>query len=202
MSKRLIVAAVAILFSGLTACKRTDKASTGEAVKSADVMRQEVTALEDSIDLHWNKMIRSDDEKIDYLSLLLTELDYAGAYDKRQIAELNQMQKSLKSKRFVKEDMGNHERILSYDNATDSLLYKVRLVAYSSTIKEKFPRIDLLLEDIKVKDDSIIFYRADYDKRVKAYNQYLQDNKKPLSKVDPAYANAAPKPLFQLGVSQ
>jgi hypothetical protein len=199
MSKRLMVAAVAILLSGLTACKRTDKASAGEAVKSAEVMRQEVTALEDSIDLHWNKMIRSDDEKIDYLNLLLAELDYAGAYDKQQIAELNKMQQSLKSKRFGKEDMGHHERILSYDNATDSLLYRIRLLAYSSTVKEKYPRIDLLLEDIKVKDDSIIFYRADYDKRIKAYNQYLQDHKKTLSKVDPAYDTAAPKRLFQLG---
>lgn len=189
-----------ILFTVMlyTACTRTEKPADSRGNESADALVKRTEALQDSIDLYWDKMIRSDDEKIENVKLLLDELAYSKHYDKQKLADMYNLQASMKEKRYNHEDLQTKENVFKYDQVTDSLMAGINQLSETAPNKEKNPRIDLLLSYIRAADDSALLYRVSYDKQVKEFNKYAKENKKQLKKLGQPYASLEQKPMFQL----
>lgn len=184
---------LALLLTAGACSKTADKKAP--AGKPADVatLQREYTALRDSLDGRWARMMASDDEKIFFQKRLLDEISYVPGADVTAINRLRAANERLKARRYEQATMQS-DSIDSYDSAQDALLVPLRELASPHITAGKRPAIGELVEAIQRNHDSVVRYRLLYDQTARDYNTWLQQHASQL----PAAAGAKPVPLFSL----
>jgi len=172
----------------------TDKKGSKDTQKTA----LEYQSLQDSVNVSWQNMIKSDDQKISDIKRLLDEVSYTKKYNLFLHDSLLQLHKTLSLKRYTQRSMSESKLIDAYDNATDSIVKGVfRLVKTTPSIAQ-YPMAVNLMEEIIAADNNVVIYRVKYDNWAKTYNIFVNRNKEKLTKI-----NSTPLvekyPLFTLG---
>ncbi len=149
---------------------------------------------QDSLRNAWQVMMHDDDQKLDALQQLLTEL--------RNVAntpELNRYEdqlRQLKKIRYTRKSMSNADVIEEYDFASVALVREIVNTAEVSSGYTANVRVQALVEEIRLAEERIDNYRADYDDLVNHYNAFIEANKSYLSK--PYRDSLEKKPMFQI----
>lgn len=198
--KRLIFLALAALLLGggwLTSCK-TDRAKTAANPAAVAAVKAQFGVLRDSVDVHWQQMISSDDQKVGTTRLLLQELAGQRSVDKAQLAALARANDRLRPLRYDQATMAESARIDRYDAAQDSVLHALYPVAAPGG-QAPTEQIKNFTEGIQQADNAVVGYRVGYDRAAKAYNDYLRLHREELSTLGGQYAALQPLPLFTLG---
>ncbi len=195
----ILALAAALGGAGLAACK-TDRAKTAANTSPAAVaaVKAQFEVLRDSVDVKWQQMMLSDDQKVGTTRLLLQELAQQRAADQAQVAALTQANARLKPLRYDQTTMAESARIDRYDAAQDSVLHALYLAAAPDG-KAPTDQIRDFTEGIQQADQAVVGYRVGYDRAAKAYNDYLQLHREKLATLGGEYAALRPLPLFTLG---
>ena len=197
--KSLLCASLLVL-AVLPMCKPdTSKstATTTDSPASPAAVRAQFDILRDSTDVSWQRMMASDDKKIDDLRELLQDLSkYPGA-NQPQLASLRAARARLPRQRYDRRTMASSALIDHYDAAQDSVLKTVLPLAAPDG-NAPSERVRDYVESIQQADAEVLGYRARYDRAAKAYNAYLQVHSAELQKLGSKYAGLQPLPLFEL----
>jgi len=153
--------------------------------------------LRDSADKAWDKMIKSDDQKVDDLARLLQEISYCKKYNALLLDSLNEVVKTLKDKRYKQLTMLSPE-IDQYDELTNLVISRVKYLARTTGELKSHPIAETLFNDIAAADNDVVRYRSLYDHFAMEYNDFLDKNKELLGE----NVNDFPKlPLFSVIVN-
>lgn len=176
-------------------CTRPDD---GNVVYSTeDYVTENYLAYQDSLVHAWNMMISDDNDKLSSLHELLGELRNAGdASNEYVLVKFEERLSQLHRIRYTQKSMSNADVIEEYDFASTSLVREVLALAESGSAFPTHFRIQQLVEEIRLAEERIENYRADYDDLVTHYNFFLEINKKHLGQVN--RDSLRKKPLFQL----
>jgi hypothetical protein len=201
MKKIVGLALLAAITLSLPTCKPdTAKTAADTAAKdpsSPAEMRAQFDILRDSANVSWQRMIASDDKKIDDLRELLQDLSkYPGA-NQAQLAALRTANARFKTLRYSRQSMASSPLIDRYDAAQDSVLKQVYPLA-APVGDAPSPRVRDYLEAIQQADAEVVRYRARYDRAAKTYNAYLQVHGEELPKLGSGYQGLQPLPLFEV----
>ena len=199
MNRLLFLALVAVLSSaGLAGCKtdRTKTATLNPA--SVAAVKAQLDVLRDSVDMKWQQMISSDDQKLGTTRLLLKELVGQRGVDAAQVAALARANDRLKRLRYDQATMAESARIDQYDAAQDSVLHGLYPVAAPNG-NAPTAQIRDFTEGIQQADAAVVGLRVGYDRAAKAYNNYLRLHQQELSTLGGKYATLQPLPLFTIG---
>ena len=201
MKKRIYLALLGAALT-LPTCKpdtaktATDTAAVRNPASPAEV-RAQFDILRDSADLSWQRMMTSDDKKIDDLRQLLQDLSkYPGA-NQAQLEGLRVARAHLKAQRYSRQSMASSPLIDRYDAAQDSVLKAVYPLAAPGG-NAPSAQVRDYVEAIQQADANVVRYRGHYDRAAKAYNAYLQVHGAELAKLGSKYASLQPLPLFEV----
>ncbi|HVD99140.1 MAG TPA: hypothetical protein VNB90_13110 [Cytophagaceae bacterium] len=163
------------------------------AINASSTLR----TLRDSADKAWDKMIKSDDQKVDDLARLLQEISYCKKYNALLLDSLNEVVKTLKDKRYKQLTMLSPE-IDQYDELTNLVISRVKYLARTTGELKSHPIAETLFNDIAAADNDVVRYRSLYDHFAMEYNDFLDKNKELLGE----NVNDFPKlPLFSVIVN-
>jgi septal ring factor EnvC (AmiA/AmiB activator) len=172
--------------------------TTAESPASPAAVRAQFDILRDSADVHWTRMMASDDKKLADLRELLQDLSKYPDANQAQLAGLRAARAHLPQQRYTRQTMASSPLIDRYDTAQDSVL-KIVLPIAAPDGNAPSERVRDYVEAIQLADANVVGYRAHYDAAAKAYNNYLQVHRDELNKLGGKYANLQPLPLFELG---
>lgn len=179
-----------------TAKTATDTVAAVSPASPAEV-RAQFDILRDSADSNWQRMMRSDDQKLTEVRGLLQDLKKQPRLNAAQVRTLGEQAGRLKPQRYDRQSMASSEIIDQYDAAQDSVLKPlVRLAAPEGNAPTE--RIRDYVEHIMLADANVVSYRAHYDAAAKAYNNYLRLHQTELAQMGDDYARLRPLPLFEL----
>lgn len=176
-------------------CTRPD----GERVlySTEDFVTENYLAYQDSLVHAWNMMISDDNDKLTSLHELLSEMRNAGEVGNAHLLlKFEERLSQLHRIRYTQKSMSNADVIEEYDFASTSLVREILALAESCPAYPTHTRIQQLVEEIRLAEERIENYRADYDDLVTHYNLFLEVNKKHLGQVN--RDSLRKKPLFQL----
>jgi hypothetical protein len=189
---------IVICLSGLLAfsCKKTDR-PTAATEEPADALQVQADNLRDSVEVHWVRLIESDNRKLDNVERVLREMSSYPYYDRGRIADLRDLQSRMRQIRYDRESLASDERIDRYDIASDSLMYGLMQLFRSVDQADKYSSIDALIDEIKSADDSTIIYRVYYDKYAKELNEFTSTHTNTLKKLGGTYAEIPHQHTFE-----
>ena len=201
---KALLFASGLLLAVLPMCKpdastTTTTAEAGAARNPASPaeMQAQFTILRDSADANWQRMMASDDRKLQDVNALLRDLDKLPGRDKTQLGSLRQAANRLKPQRYDRQTMATSALIDRYDAVQDSVLHLLYPIAAPEG-NAPTPAARDYVEAIQQADANVVAYRAHYDAAAKAYNNYLQVHGDELRKLGGKYAQLQPLPLFEL----
>jgi hypothetical protein len=200
MKPLIFLAFVAALGSaGLASCK-TDRTKPAVNMSPAAVaaVKAQLDVLRDSVDVKWQQMIVSDDQKVGTTGLLLKELAQQRGVDAAQVTALARANDRLKPLRYDQATMAESDRIDRYDAAQDSVLKALYPVATPDG-NAATAQIRDFTEGIQQADNAVVGHRVGYDRAAKAYNDYLKLHREELATLGGKYAELQPLPLFTIG---
>ena len=185
----------------LPMCKPDTAKSTTEAAAvnpaSPTEMRAQFDILRDSVDVSWQRMMGSDDQKLADVRALLQDLKKQPRLDAAQVRALTTQAARLKPLRYDRQSMASSALIDHYDAAQDSVL-KPLLQLAAPDGNAPTEQIRDHVEHIMKADADVLGYRARYDATAKTYNAYLRLHQAELAKMGSKYAQLRPLPLFEL----
>lgn len=196
----MAIGVVITLNSCDTKPKIEEKPATPVSVLSADSLKIQADAVNDSLDLAWKKMERNDSTILADMKRLLQEVSYTPKHDIIKLKQLEQKLATLQTKLYTKESMADSRAIDNYDSASDSLVSDLAVFASSTPQIEKYTLIKELLNEISVANSAqtVATNRAHYDNWAKEYNKIVIENADGLKKLGEPYASMKVKPLFAI----
>jgi hypothetical protein len=166
------------------------------AFSQADFVTESYLAYQDSLVNAWNLMITDDNEKLSTLHVLLEELRSAEQSENQQLVRFDDRLDQLHRIRYTQKSMANADVIEEYDFASTVLVREILTAAEMSTAFSNNPRLPILVDQIKMAEERIGNYRADYDDLVSHYNAFLDQNKAYLAQIN--LDSVKKKPRFEL----
>jgi hypothetical protein len=160
--------------------------SVNHKSKNPNLLLNEWKSMRDSVNMSWEKMMASDDNKISDIKRLLDEISYIPKHDLFLLDSLRIMQAKLKGKRYNQQTMQESNRIDLYDMATDSLIKKSYLLAQKTPEIQKYANVMQLIQDINAADNEVVIYRVKYDKFASRYNAFMIKNKSTIATLIPS----------------
>jgi hypothetical protein len=193
---RLYYLPFALLLTVAGCTSSGDKPAETVVVKPADpaTLQREYTALRDTVDGRWAKMMASDDEKIFFQKRILQEVSYIPSADQALVKRLDVANERLKTRRYEQQTMVS-DSIDAYDSLQVAILVPVRELASKYADPEKHHVLGELIEAIQQHDDMVVRYRGLYDQAARAYNAWLQQHE---GQLPPTVKGTKPLPLFSL----
>jgi len=185
---------IPLMIFGIVSCKEAKKG--GKSQNDQFIIGQ-YQAVNDSVAVAWNEMIKDDNEKLELLKRLLLEVSYTKIYDQSEFGRLDQLITSLKAMRYDQKTMASSELIDQYDSATIQVSYLVTEFAKNNSLYDQRPLMKELVNDISEKNNMIIIYRVHYDNFVKERNTYINDYKNVLKAYLPEN-ELVEMPIFEL----
>jgi hypothetical protein len=190
---------IVITCCGITLLNCSDKPATSEetAFTKQDSVTDTYLAFQDSILWSWNVMINDDNQKINAMHNLLHELMVSNPDQQENFLNFEERLEQLSQLRYNQKTIANADAVEEYDFASSTLVTELLTLAESQSEFAYNTTLQTLAEEIRMADERVANYRADYDAVVSGYNQFLDRNKNFLTEVD---HNATPekKPLFQM----
>ena len=204
--RRFFVLFGAVLLSGgafLSGCKTDGGGKTAATSNPASVaaVRAQFDVLRDSVDVKWQQMMGSDDQKVGTTRLLLQELSGQRGVSAAQVAALTQANARLKTLRYDQATMAESARIDRYDAAQDSVLKALYETAAPGG-NAPTTQIRDFTEGIAQADAAVVGHRVAYDRAARICNNYLQLHREELNTLGGKYAALRPLPLFTIGAAQ
>lgn len=193
-----IQSGVFLVFAALAAwgCN-SRKSADPVSFSPEDFVTESYLAYQDSLLHAWNMMMSDDNEKLSVLHALVTELrtdtreqnqDMLKRFDER----LTQLQRI----RYTQKSMANADVIEEYDFACTSLVREILSMAEASTAYAENVKLQQLVDHVRLAEERVENYRADYDDLVSHYNAFLDDNKRLLVQIN--RDSLKKKPRFEL----
>jgi hypothetical protein len=167
------------------------------AFSQEDFVTENYLAYQDSLVQAWNLMMSDDNEKLSALHALLQELRNAEpTEDQYLLARYDQRLQQLHRIRYTQKSMANADVIEEYDFASTALVREILATAEVNTAFPHNARLQLLVDQIRMAEERIANYRADYDDLVSHYNTFIDMNKSYLVQSD--LDSVRKKPRFEL----
>lgn len=162
-----------------------------------DSLTERYLGLQDSVLKAWNIMIHDDNEKIKTMHNLLHELAVSDPSQQEELAAFEERLTQLKQSRYTQKTMENADIIEEYDFASNALVIELIALAEGQTTFSDNTTLQKLTDEIRMADQRVNNYRAEYDAVVIAYNNFIEKNKESLKEIDRSN-NVEKKPLFQM----
>jgi hypothetical protein len=173
------------------------KGNQRETFSQEDFVTDNYLAYQDSLVHAWNLMMSDDNEKLAALHTLLEELKSTGTSDfQPHLAKFDERLSQLHRIRYTQKSMANGDVIEEYDFASTSLVREILSTAETSAAFNSNVHLQMLVDQVRLAEERIENYRADYDDLVSHYNSFLDLNKTYLVEMD--RDSLRKKPLFQL----
>ncbi|MCC3159445.1 LemA family protein [Hymenobacter sp. 15J16-1T3B] len=176
-------------------CRKTGDNVVVDPTSPAAAQAQ-LAVLRDTVNVRWQRMIDSDNQKLVATTAVLQTLKQLPGTDKTQADQLRAANDQLLGLRYDQKTMAESAKIDAYDNAQTQVLNAVYDLARPQL--ERSQDVQALTETIKEADSQVIGFRVRYDQAAKKYNQYLQLHGATLKKAGRKYSNLQPLPLFEL----
>lgn len=158
-------------------CSRQQQ-ENGSSYTHEDFLTESYLVYHDSIVHAWNMMISDDNEKLTSLHLLITELQTLDeSKDQAVLKKFDSRLRQLRHIRYTQKSMANADVIEEYDFASTALVREVLSTAEMSEGFAENVRLQSLVEHIRLAEERIENYRADYDDLINHYNKFLEENR-------------------------
>lgn len=187
-----IILLLSIAFA-LSSCKQVQKSSVAESSVSKELEDQKL-----QLDSTWNVMFQSDDNKIENLNRLVKELQMIDGSNSGLLTLAEKEIQSIKGFRYDQNSMRISRSIDIYDSVTNVVIQKLRNETNQNPNAIKYQIVNQLISEIQLADDSILFYRKEYDRTVDSYNNFLKTRNKDLKKSGINVDSLKPYPVFRL----
>jgi hypothetical protein len=187
-----IILLLSIAFA-LSSCKQVQKSSVAESSVSKELENQKL-----QLDSTWNVMFQSDDNKIENLNRLVKELQMIDGSNSGLLTLAEKEIQSIKGFRYDQNSMRISRSIDIYDSVTNVVIQKLRNETNQNPNAIKYQIVNQLISEIQLADDSILFYRKEYDRTVDSYNNFLKTRNKDLKKSGINVDSLKPYPVFRL----
>jgi len=187
-----IILLLSIAFA-LSSCKQVQKSSVAESSVSKELENQKL-----QLDGTWNVMFQSDDNKIENLNRLVKELQMIDGSNSGLLTLAEKEIQSIKGFRYDQNSMRISRSIDIYDSVTNVVIQKLRNETNQNPNAIKYQIVNQLISEIQLADDSILFYRKEYDRTVDSYNNFLKTRNKDLKKSGINVDSLKPYPVFRL----
>ena len=187
-----IILLLSIAFA-LSSCKQVQKSSVAESSVSKELENQKL-----QLDSTWNVMFQSDDNKIENLNRLVKELQMIDGSNSGLLTLAEKEIQSIKGFRYDQNSMRISRSIDIYDSVTNVVIQKLRNETNQNPNAIKYQIVNQLISEIQLADDSILFYRKEYDRTVDSYNNFLKTRNKDLKKSGINVDSLKPFPVFRL----
>lgn len=187
-----IILLLSIAFA-LSSCKQVQKSSVAESSVSKELENQKM-----QLDSTWNVMFQSDDNKIENLNRLVKELQMIDGSNSGLLTLAEKEIQSIKGFRYDQNSMRISRSIDIYDSVTNVVIQKLRNETNQNPNAIKYQIVNQLISEIQLADDSILFYRKEYDRTVDSYNNFLKTRNKDLKKSGINVDSLKPYPVFRL----
>lgn len=196
---------ICVAFTGLFfSCQEKKETQTTEEKEesavsplSPDSLKKRIDVVRDSMNTSWNKMIASDDQKIQDLKRLLQEITYTKAYDPGKVEKLSILADSVKSVRYTQDSMTSSQ-IDQYDAATEKLIKQTFLLVENTPEMASHTITETLKNDIMKAESEVVNQRVLYDRWAKEYNDLLDGQGNTLQQLGEPYSSYTKKPIFEL----
>jgi len=194
MKKRLpfnfvLVSAMLLMFS----CSRNNTPKQTRDVVIED-FRHNLTAADSS----WQIMMNSDDGKIQNMDRLVSELLLIDGSDSVALHTIQSGIEGLKKERYSRFNIRRAGIIDRYDSLTTSLIVNLKKEVSRNPKAEQFQIVNQLVNEISLADDSVLFYRKEYDRFADKLNLSMKKNKKKLKDEFQGIDSIASYPVFRL----
>lgn len=146
----------------------------------------------------WQAMMASDDGKISNMQRLLDELMLIDGADSMRITTLKKEAGKLSALRYDRRSMGEKGRIDQYDSLCTALITAIRQEVSRNPKAIEFQIVNQLVSEVSQADDSVLFYRKEYDRSVDSVNFLLKNKRNKLRKSFPGIDSLSPFPVFRL----
>ncbi len=187
-----IILLLSIAFA-ISSCKQVQKSSVAESSVSKELENQKM-----QLDSTWNVMFQSDDNKIENLNRLVKELQMIDGSNSGLLTLAEKEIQSIKGFRYDQNSMRISRSIDIYDSVTNVVIQKLRNETNQNPNAIKYQIVNQLISEIQLADDSILFYRKEYDRTVDSYNNFLKTRNKDLKKSGINVDSLKPYPVFRL----
>jgi len=185
-----------------TACTQTENTTKQntivvDSVPMAIPLSQQLTALNDSANIRWERMMAADSQKFADIKRLLEEISYCKKYDEKAVDKLLKQRNEVFALRYTQANLSD-SLIDLYDSKTTELINKVRNVKANTKEISQHPLADQLENEIlKADRDDLLVYRKNYDQAASEYNSFLDQNKEAIS-ADASLANYQKRKTFSV----
>lgn len=188
------IAYLIVLFLGVQACRQPSVPKQTEGPTQLERRTQMLFAA----DSCWKAMMKSDDYKLDNIKRLAYELNLIDGAS----PDLNQQVESeiarLKTSRYDRFSIGKAKTIDQYDSLTNRVLALVKGEIHRNQNAVKYQIVEQLMNEIQQADDSVLYYRKEYDRSLDRLAEFYKKNKKDLVKALGSPDSLTNYPYFRL----
>jgi len=195
---RIQIRILAILLLSLTSWRCAREQREGKTAYSPeDFITENYLNYQDSLVHAWNMMMSDDNDKLLALHQLLVELRKVDpAENQRPLLRFESRLDQLHRIRYTQKSMSNADVIEEYDFASTVLVREILSAAELSTGYADNITLQQLVDQVRMAEERVENYRADYDDLVTHYNAFLEVNKTYLGQI--GRDSLTKKPRFEL----
>ncbi len=174
----LILAVLLALLS--TACNKKARTLSVDTLDSLKLTYQQIN---NELEFSWTEMMMDDDGKLENMRRILQEISYSGDYSVVTHEGLKKEVEDLAAIRYDRETMSNSDLITNYDDKTNTTMSGLMEFTTGLPQFEQYPLMGQLLQEVFEADDRVLQYRIQYDRAVKSYNQFIEENEPYLEQI-------------------
>jgi hypothetical protein len=179
MNSKVKLTGTLLFFAGAialsTSCKKQENGAARPAFTKIDSLTEAYLALQDSMLLTWNVMMKDENEKIENAHLLLQQLKSSPGENAALIESLEQRLEQLKRIQFTQRTMINPHVVEEYDFASNALISEIIYLAEANPTYTRNTKMQQLTDGVKSADQRVLTYREEYDAVVYRFNQFLEE---------------------------
>lgn len=186
----------AICLISLAGCEKRPVPHTD--FTKADSLTEIYLSLQDTMLQVWNTMVYDDNRKLKAMEQLLQELRAANPDQRDPLMHLETRLHDLASMRYDQSSLSRSEIVSEYDFASNALITEIIALAESQTAFARNITIQKLADEIRAADQRVDIYREAYDRTVRQFNAFIEENHWALELIEDD--SLAKKPLFQMNL--
>ncbi len=183
-------------FISLLACSSTTTKTERTLFTKADSVTETYLTLQDTLHHAWNLLVNDENMKIKNINTLLDHLLSWGAFEKTTLTTLDNRLDQLRKIRITQKTLGNPYVVEEYDFASNTLISELISLTESKPDLLRDKTIQNLLDQIKIAEQNVSVYRANYDSVAEVFNRFLSKNESLLKEID-RKVNLEKRPLFK-----
>jgi hypothetical protein len=154
-------------------------------------------ALSDSINRSINEAIENDNQKFNAVKAVLENSKLIkGFKHTEEVMKLKKIAEEAEKLRYTRQSISAGESIVAYDKKTEEMLNLLKAIYESSNQFDGNLSASRAAAEAISRDQDDFFYRKNYAKFVREYNELLEKNASEIQKLDEKYRNLKPEKDF------